>query len=244
MAQKTFRRYELKFIVNKEAFQRITAELPKYMNLDKHCSDMGTYMIHNIYFDTPDDEIIQKSLAKPYYKEKLRLRSYTNPIRMEDKVFLELKKKIGGIVNKRRATMTYQEAISFIRKREYPKNCSYLDEQVLKEIEVFLNRYSVEAKAYLSYKRIAYYGKEDREFRVTFDENILTRREKVNFTSGDYGMELLNNKYLMEVKIIGAIPLWLAKLLSELKVYRGGFSKYGEEYKRYLKQKDNILQVV
>ena len=37
----------------------------------------------------------------------------------------------------------------------------------------------------------------------------------------------------MEVKILGAIPLWLAEILSDLSIYSSKFSKYGNEYMRY-----------
>ena len=37
----------------------------------------------------------------------------------------------------------------------------------------------------------------------------------------------------MEVKILGAIPLWLTHILSDLKIVPASFSKYGNEFKRY-----------
>ena len=244
MVQKNFKRNELKFKVNKEAFECITNEVENHMKLDKYCEKNGAYMIYNIYFDTLNNDIIRKSITKPYYKEKLRLRSYKNPAEKDDIVFLELKKKIDGTVAKRRATMTYGETIHFIENRVYPSNKSYIDMQVLHEISDFLDRYKVHLKVYISYERIAYYGKENRDFRVTFDKNILTRRNEVNFISGDYGRELLDkDEYLMEVKVIGALPLWFVHLLSELKVYRTSFSKYGEEYKNFLKEK-NYYKVI
>lgn len=242
MAQKTFRRYEYKYLISPQTYETITSLMEPYMKLDDHCEKQGSYMIHNIYFDTVGHELIQKSLSKPYYKEKLRLRTYKNPIQKGDTVFLELKKKIGGIVNKRRTKITYKEAMDFVKTRKYPTGMSYIDREVLKEIEVFLNRYPVEAKTVISYERVAYFGKNDREFRVTFDKNILSRRNQVDFLSGDYGAELLDeNKYLMEVKIIGAMPQWFARLLSEHQIFRTGFSKYGEEYKAFTKKKRSAL---
>lgn len=52
---------------------------------------------------------------------------------------------------------------------------------------------------------------------------------------GSYGKKLLpDGKYLMEVKISGAVPLWFTKIISELNVYPVSFSKYGTEYKQYV----------
>lgn len=236
MATKTFKRYELKYSVTPEQYDIICQALAEYMNFDPHCEDGRSYMIYNLYFDTPDDAVIRHSIDKPYYKEKLRLRSYKMPTGDDNMVFLELKKKIGGIVAKRRAILHYDEAMRFVATGHTPESENYQDCQVVNEISDFLTRYSVSPKVYISYERVAFFGKEDSDFRVSFDKNILTRRNQVNLKDGDYGTELLTDgNYLMEVKCAGAIPLWLTGLLSSLKIYTTGFSKYGTEYKRHVR---------
>ena len=244
MNENIFKRYELKFMIDKTIFAKMKNEITKYMNLDEYCKKSESYMIYNIYFDTENDDIIRKSIEKPYYKEKLRLRCYKIPVTQNDKVFLELKKKINSIVNKRRVTMTLQEAESYLKSSQMPDKMSYMDNQVLNEIPDFLERYQAKQKVFLSYERVAFYGKDNHDFRITFDRNILTRREKANFTAGDFGAELLDDdKYLMEVKICGAIPLWLAHLMSDIKIYKTSFSKYGEEYKKNARtNKQNNIQ--
>ena len=105
----------------------------------------------------------------------------------------------------------------------------------MQEILDFTHRYPVSPKVYISYRRMAFFDKEDKEFRVSFDQDIISRRDKVNLTDGDYGTELLSNgNYLMEVKCAGAVPLWLCRLLSEMKIYKSNFSKYGTEFKQFL----------
>jgi hypothetical protein len=89
-------------------------------------------------------------------------------------------------------------------------------------------------RVFISYERTAFFGRDDKGFRVTFDKNILTRRDRPLFAEGDFGTELLDaDRTLMEAKIEGAMPFWFARLLSETKAFRSGFSKYGEEYKKY-----------
>ena len=46
------------------------------------------------------------------------------------------------------------------------------------------------------------------------------------------------NYYIMEIKTLGSIPLWLVKTLSELKIYPVSFSKYG---KIYTKKKEELV---
>ncbi len=40
---------------------------------------------------------------------------------------------------------------------------------------------------------------------------------------------------ILEIKVQGAVPLWLTEILSEGKIYKGSFSKYGAAYKQQLK---------
>jgi len=114
MAITTFKRYEKKFMLNEAQYKAVMPGLMEYMRLDRNCKDGRDYTIYNIYYDTDNSSIIRQSLSKPYYKEKLRMRSYSVPTSPDSEVFLELKKKIGGIVNKRRAVLTLGEAYKFL----------------------------------------------------------------------------------------------------------------------------------
>ena len=167
------------------------------------------------------------------------MRSYKVPVESNEIVFLELKKKINKIVAKRRATMTYAQAQEFLKTGIIPETDNYKDKQVLCEIKDFLKRYPSKPKVYISYERIAYFDKNDKDFRVSFDRKILTRRTNVHFSDNDYGTPLLtDNRYLMEIKLSNYIPKWLCSILSEQKIYPQGFSKYGTEFKCYLENKN------
>ena len=240
MAIKSFKRYEKKFLISKEKYDELIPILLQYMDYDGYCTDGKNYNIYNLYYDTDNDDVIRHSIFKPYYKEKLRLRSYRTPKSLDEKVFLELKKKINGIVNKRRVVMTLGEAYNFLEYGEKPQMEDYINNQVLNEIAYYMQNNKVYPKVYVGYSRKALFGKDDKDFRVTFDSNILTRRENLSLESGSYGDSLLEkNQYLMEVKILGAMPLWLANILSNLEVYNTHFSKYGDEYIRYTLEKQN-----
>lgn len=233
MSIKTFKRYENKYLIDEYEYRVLTSKISKYMNPDAYCQDGEVYTIYNVYYDTPEDELIKKSLSKPYYKEKLRLRSYALPQSEDDKIFLELKKKIGSVVSKRRARLSVKEARDFVERGIKPQTDDYLNHQVIEEIAYFLSQNKVKEKVVIAYERNAYFGKQDKEFRLTFDSNINTRRTNLELKNGNIGKPLLNpDEYLMEVKISGAMPIWLAKELSKLKIYSRSFSKYGNEYKQ------------
>jgi hypothetical protein len=131
--------------------------------------------------------------------------------------------------------MEFKQATDFLEQGTVPDLASYEDRQVLAEITAFIHRYQVEPKVFISYERVAYFDKDDPDFRVSFDSNILTRRSNVSLSAGDYGTELLDSDdILMEIKCGGAIPLWLCRMLSDMRIYKTNFSKYGAEYKQHI----------
>lgn len=241
MAITTFERKEIKFLLDTEQYEILTQKSEKYMIPDKYCVGGKDYGIYNIYFDTPDDYLIRESLSKPDYKEKLRLRSYIESAKDDDTVFLEIKKKICGVVNKRRVTLTLKEARDFLRFGVRPEtaNDDYLKNQILDELEIFIKRYyPLYPKQYISYQRSAFFGKDDHDFRLTFDRQLTGRRDDLTLGLPSYGSLIIpENKRLMEVKISDSMPIWLADTLSELQIYKTSFSKYGTAYTDYIKNK-------
>lgn len=234
MAIEIFNRYEHKYILDNDTYEKVISVMDEYMELDLHNKNHGTYTIENIYYDTADDYLIRTSLSKPKYKEKLRLRAYGVPD-MSDKVFLEIKKKYNGIVNKRRTKLTLEDAYEFLNTGAAPEIKEYMNEQVLKEITYFLNLYKLEPKLYLAYDRIAYFEKGNDDLRISFDTNIRSRRYDLRLDHGDYGELLLkDNPYIMEIKTSLAKPLWLCDMLTALNIKRQSFSKYGTEFKQYI----------
>ena len=230
-------RKEIKFMLSMEQYEALLGEIHKYMDPDKFCIGGKDYGIYNLYYDTPDDYLIRTSLEKPYYKEKIRLRSYYSPASPSDKVFLEIKKKVGGIVTKRRVTMTLEESDAYLMQHKKPVDLSkYLQKQIFSELDVFLDTYPIVPKQYISYQRSAFFGKDDPDFRLTFDREITERRYDLSLALPSYGAQIIApNQRLMEVKIAGAMPLWLSQKLSELQIYKVSFSKYGTAYTRHVR---------
>jgi hypothetical protein len=232
MAIEVFNRHENKYRLDGDTYAKISARLAEYMEPDGYSRQSGTYAIENIYYDTDDSYLIRTSLAKPAYKEKLRLRAYGS-VTPDTKVFLEIKKKYRGVVNKRRSAMFPDEAYRFLATGELPEIKPYMNGQVLKEAQYMLAQRELKPAVYLSYERRAFFGKDDPSLRVSFDTNILTRRGDLKLESGSYGSPLLRDgEWLMEIKAEGALPVWVTKLLAEYGVYPQSFSKYGTEYRQ------------
>lgn len=223
-----FERIEKKYLISEKKFNIILERIGSNMAIDKY----GIHTICNIYYDTDTYELIRNSIEKPNYKEKLRLRSYGIP-RNNDNVFLEIKKKHDSTVFKRRISLTLKEAENYMKQGIRP----HINSQILNEIDYFINFYNPKEKIFIAYDRIAMYGKEDKNLRITFDMNIRSRLNDLSLGKGDYGNPLYNdNIYLMEIKTSTSFPLWLTKILSELEIYSISFSKYGSIYKQLLNE--------
>lgn len=146
MAIEVFNRYEKKYIIDEDTFHKLTYHIADYMNPDAYNRNGEAYRISNIYYDTENDQLIRASIEKPVYKEKLRLRAYGTP-ELTDNVFVEIKKKYNGIVNKRRTSMTLQEAYYFLDDDICPDSHEgRINRQVLKEIDYFKNFYHCSLK--------------------------------------------------------------------------------------------------
>lgn len=220
--QFSFKRYEKKYMLTPEQFARMLAGMKSNMRAD----EFGRYTICNIYYDTDDFQLIRASLKKPVYKEKLRMRSYGVPD-SRDKVFVELKKKYDGVVYKRRTVMAAADAVSYIHNGIAPER----EDQICREIDWFMHSYHPTPKVYIAYDRAAFAGVENSELRITFDTNLRWRDSELDLRAGDYGETLLSQDHiLMEIKIPGATPVWLAHLLSEIGAFHTSFSKYGTWY--------------
>lgn len=234
--QSTFKRYELKYLMKSNQKKELLQAMQPYMKLDR----FGRTTIRNIYFDTDTYRLIRRSLEKPVYKEKLRIRSYKT-VASDDPVFVELKKKYKSVVYKRRLILPESAAeVCFRKGLPLP-----VQSQIADEIEYFRSFYNeLHQKVFLSYEREAYfcsYNRNQGDFRVTFDENILYRDYELSLRNEAYGTPLLKeDETLMEIKTAGGMPLWMSRELNRLGIFRISFSKYGAAYQEM--NEKNIIE--
>ena len=224
-----FRRREIKFLLEPEQCRAVEEAMAQHMVPDAY----GPSTVCSLYYDTPDYRLIRRSLDRPVYKEKLRLRCYGIATEEAD-VFLELKKKYKGVVYKRRIKVTEPEAKAFMaRDREVEK-----PSQISREIAYARDFYKdLEPRVFLCYDRRAWYSPTDRGFRMTLDRNIRFRTQDLTLTSGFHGEQILPPELsLLEVKAEGAVPLWLVHLLAQQNIRKQSFSKYGTAYLQMLKE--------
>ena len=232
-----FRRVEKKYILTAKQYEKISNILKDYVVPDEY----GKSTICNIYFDTENYDLISNSIMKPFFKEKIRLRSYNTP-NEESTVFLEIKRKEDGVVGKRRISMKLSDFNKYLKDR---KSINNSNTQIKNELDYYFGRFDLEKKMYISYDRVAFYGKEDRDFRITFDSNVKAREYDLSLNKGVYGENVLpRDKYVMEIKTLSSIPLWFVKVLNECEICPCGFSKYGEGYTQLVLKANDAESIV
>lgn len=217
-----FERHEKKYVLTPGQQAYLLQHMQPYTQKDPY----GAYTILNLYYDTPDYRLIRTSLEKPVYKEKLRMRSYGVPA-ADGAVFVELKKKYKGVVYKRRITVPAAEALALLDRGLPAERFG----QIGREIAWFQRCNDVQPRVFLAYDRLAFAGREDPEVRITFDTGLRWRETALDLLSGDHGAPLMPESFvLMELKLPGACPMWLTRLLSEAALRPVSFSKYGTFY--------------
>ena len=109
--QCSFERVEKKFVLTHAQAEALMQDLTAgYMAVDQY----GQHTIRNLYYDTDDYALIRKSIQKPKYKVKFRLRAYGTP-KEDTLIFAELKKKYSGVVYKRRIAVSPDDMRRFLR---------------------------------------------------------------------------------------------------------------------------------
>lgn len=225
--QTVFKRYEMKYLLDRAQKERLLAWMAPYMAPDPY----GRSTVRNLYFDTASYRLIRRSLEHPVYKEKLRIRSYAR-LDGGDTAFVELKKKYKGVVFKRRITLPEPQALAWAAGTRPAGQAS----QIADEIDYFIRFYgTLNPAVYLCYDREAYFAKDGTDFRITFDDTVLCRRTGLTLDSDPGGIPILpEGMVLMEVKCAGGVPLWLTKVLTEERIFKTSFSKYGTAYEKLI----------
>ena len=229
--QNFFKRHEKKYLITQEQGAALQEIISRRMKTDQQ----GEYLVQNLYYDTANWDIIRKSIEKPLYKEKLRLRLY-GQYKADSTGFLELKKKFDGTTYKRRITVPLRE----LKSRGIREIVSAHDSQIHNEIGFFLGNNAVSEKIHIAFKRTAYTGMEDADLRITFDKDIMFSLCTWDKRGFDYynpgcGIQILKpNQSILEIKTAYAMPLWLTGILCDNSIFPASFSKYGVCYVKFI----------
>lgn len=240
MDSKVFDRIEKKYLITSADKKHFLQHIKKNMHRDSYYQSE----VLNLYFDNDNYDLITQSIDWTDFKEKLRARSYSG----YDRVFLEIKTKIRGkdanVGYKRRVMITHDDFDDLINKKTTATVLSQRsietanDLQIAKEVDYLIDHFELKPKILVIYNRESYKG--DNELRITFDENLKYRNRNLSFKKGKRDKIYFKDdrNIIMEVKAQGSLPLWLVRVMSDLRVYPQQFSKIGKIYEKIRKEKN------
>ncbi len=240
-----FERQEKKYVLTEAQIEKFLQKVHTRFFADEH----GVTKISSVYFDTPEKMMLSRSLEKPIYKEKLRIRAY-GEVADDSQVFVELKKKFKGTVYKRRFQCLANDAYQFLGKSDsdvigkhskvgdvdgrIASSLAGLELINFKEVMACRQRYA-QCGLFPAYKvvtdRVALFDDVD-NIRMTIDVN--PRFDDVNFDVAETGNEyalLPSGSCVLEIKSGLAYPRWLIDVLSDQNIYPQPFSKVGQAFK-------------
>ena len=230
-----FLRREVKYRLNSEMFEILKREFAAHVVQDK----FHFVCVHNIYYDNDSHEIIRRSIEKPLFKQKLRLRAYEKNGELDGHAFVEMKNKYEGSVFKRRVKIPIGAARLLA---DGTPLCGVIASgQIADELLFYAGAKDCRPKIYVSYNRYAYCAKAEKDLRITFDFGIFSRVERLWLCRDSADEQLLtDDDYILEIKSERPFPLWLTGILAKHRLYPQSFSKYGRIYEESLRTAANI----
>lgn len=226
--QTQFKRIETKFIITQELFDQLQEQFAPYMEADAYAYSSIT----NIYFDNPDFQMIQDATNKLNGREKIRMRTYASQPDAQSEAFLEIKKKENEVGYKYRVTSTAEKVLNFVQTGQMDEPLA--DQNVSREMNILLERYGqIQPKMHIAYSRYSMKGINDDQIRITFDSNLRFRHQDVHLGTSALDQSLVEaGEMIMEIKVPGDYPDWLAEILDGHGLVNQSFSKYGVAYKK------------
>lgn len=228
-----FKRKEQKYLLTEAQRSAVWEELSS-----RFCeNEFGRSRVVSVYYDNDDFELINRSIEKPRYKEKLRVRTYDPTFSEEMPVFAEIKKKYDGIVYKRRVSGPYKEIKQLLQTGGGHFVLPDSDIQIQRELRWMIRRYRLEPKIWVSCMRVPYQALDGSDLRITFDSGLRYQTEQPDLCYPGRGEAILpEGLHVMEIKSSGGLPLWLSETLNRHQIYPQGFSKVGTAFQNQLMQ--------
>lgn len=240
-AHANFKRKEKKYVLEAGDYLALMALIGDKLEEDEYPYSH----IESLYYDTPDWRMINRSMEKPLYKEKLRVRVYGNPGE-QNVAFAELKKKFKGIVYKRRVAMSPQGALAFMDGMDFEQamalfppssndlelDPTWRDLQIAREIRACIDRWQpLQPSMNISVDRTSLRTNDGSDVRMTFDFDARWRTTPLGFGEAEGQPLMEGGQVIMEIKAQKVYPTWLVKALDQTKIYPVSNTKYGRAYR-------------
>ncbi len=230
-------RYEAKYLIHPSLVPEVRRFIEPFCHPDAHAAGaIPEYVVTTLQLDSPDLALYRAKEEEALNRFKLRVRTYG----LDGKcpVFLEVKRKIKGVIAKSRVALPFAEwradlclnppsRLVFQSPRQSAAYWEFV--RLTRELDA-------RPKVLLRYHRESYLGTNDRYARVTFDRLLCYRVARTwdllpadgRWWSLDSALALRNpySGVILELKTFGDAPVWMVDMTERFNLVRIGFSKY------------------
>jgi VTC domain-containing protein len=228
-------RLEYKYLVPNSLIDAIRDEIRPYVSPDPvgGKDTGGTYTVRSIYYDTPGFSCYDAKLDGLKIRAKFRIRGYDRPTE-QSQVFLEIKRKYGGFIDKHRAPLMHRDLETFMSSRDIDR---YIEggqpsPQARRDAARFLYhycRFGLHPAVLVVYDREAFFASYDPTLRLTFDKNLRRTLAPAldNLYDDDHLASAMSRSFIFEVKFFRySLPGWIRSVISRYRLPRMALSKY------------------
>lgn len=228
---RSFRRFELKFVVVEPVAARFLTSLQPWTEVDP-VTGAGSYRIESLYYDTADLRFYWEKVDGLRLRRKIRIRRYLDgtPATDRSEVHLEIKQRLDRVTQKRRIGLGLDQATAFLDQGRRPP----LGDPVLDEVEVMADETLLRPTLVTGYDRTARIGGvNDPGLRITFDRDCYYRADGPSLLDvGAAGPMLPAGWVIVEIKVNDRLPGWLADLIADNGLAMTRISKYVQGVER------------
>lgn len=224
-------RFEMKFVITREQRETLMPDLLPHLKADENAGEGAFYPIISLYYDTPDRDCYWEKIRGFNSRRKLRVRVYGSADgALPPTSFVEVKHKCDGRGVKRRLRVSLEDALTVADGKPINQPLSWSDKRIVEEVHQMVNKAGFRPSCCMRYDRQAFAGLDTTcDLRITFDTGIAYRTDNLIPVPDDRRFEhyLLPDGFsVMEVKVTGAVPYWLTRLVGEHHCILQSHSKY------------------
>jgi len=222
-------RYEAKYLIPNSRAEEIRRYIQAWAEPDPHAAPdpEHAYRISSLYLDSPSLQLFRETREGRENRIKLRIRSYSQV--EEDRVFLEIKRRLNRVVHKSRIAVPRPVARDILAGRHHALDLEGQELEDALEFVRLMERLQARPVVHVGYRRQAYVGIYHPGVRITFDREIAWgapgRSDVLVPDTNVWPIEDL--RVVLELKFNRTMPRWMQGIIHRFSLNRISFSKYG-----------------
>ncbi len=226
-----FRRYEFKYLIKNSTALKIKNQVKEFMLLDSFASNLkdNSYFVRSLYFDNDEYQNFYDKADGIRSRKKFRLRTYSDKPLKDSKVFLEIKGRHLDRTFKERTQIKLKHLDLFYDKKNLMRLLDlYPDNNLIQDFTYNYYKKNIKPKVLIDYRRQPFINKFGLYFRLTFDNNLYSSKNKSLFKTNTSLPKL--NTYpgltILELKFDRSIPIWFLRIVQSQNLMRKSISKF------------------